>query len=317
MCQRKLQIMVKKDVSDLDVLLQRDCDLLLNKVLKSEEASLLRKHLEKGTLNLYIWENHKKGTDGLTEVDYRLKKKNFQKYVNIYIEENVLQSGSVCWRLGVLLHELGHAIHFFSPKVTRKRPVKPVDHHGECWKNVLEKAVKRGNLKICSILETSPEEGCQFKDVCQWCVPHSSVMTMEWPLIPEESPYGGVCMFCDTKAIRPLPHIRKNIDCMNKYVNKYGLGYKTFVQIMHAKLRRRKKRTSNSALASVCKFCDAVKDTNLPNHLIYSKKCQERYYADYGVETLEELKGILKKIRKCTNQKRYYARKKYKKNQLN
>ena len=91
MCQRKLEIKVNKDVSDLDVLLERDCDLLLNNVLKSEKATLLRNHLEKGTLKLYVWENPKKGIDGQTEVDYIKKKKNFQKYVNIYIEEKVLQ----------------------------------------------------------------------------------------------------------------------------------------------------------------------------------------------------------------------------------
>ena len=296
MFQRKLEVMVQEDVSenqkDLEAILQKDFDALVKNILKSQQSSLLIECHKSEVLKLWSWSRRKRGIDGLTTLKYD-KKKN--KYVDVYIEEKVLRSDCVCWRMAVLLHELGHALHYFSKKVTKKKPVKPCQNHGKCWKNVLKKAVKRGNLKICASWIESPEERCQFKGACQWCLPHNSVMTREFTSIPEESPYGGVCLFCDTKAIRPIPHIKNNLECLQEYVIKYGLGYKVFVSLGHAKLRRRKKRTRNNALESVCRFCPAFHENNLPNHLSYSKMCQQKYNEEYCVETLEDLKGKLKK----------------------
>ena len=301
---KKIRILATQDVSDLEEILKRDFDNLINNVLKPEKASFLSEQYIKGLLRLFVWMPSELGRDGETGDVY----KEGVKYVDIQIEENVLKSGSVCWRMAVLLHELVHAIHLFSPEVSEGKLVKPDEHHGDCWEEIIQKHIKRGNLKICAALETSPEEGCQFQDVCQWCLPHRSVMNIEWPLIPEESPYGGVCLFCDTKAIRPLPHIKKSIECLQKYVTKYGLGYSIVVRLMHAKLKRRNKRTCNSALATVCKFCNAQNFTYLATHVNNSKKCQQKYKFLHEVETLKDLKGILKKKRKCKNQKSYCAR---------
>ena len=159
-----------KDVGNL----QKDFRILLNKVLEPKVAKLLWKHYKSDTLQLYSWTPSDVGIDGLTSLYFERKqyKKSRKKLVYLYINTNVIMSNSVCWRMSILLHELGHAIHFFDSHVTKKCTVLPHLHHGKCWKNVLKNKIRRCNkeLKACASLEESPQEGCQSMKECKWCL---------------------------------------------------------------------------------------------------------------------------------------------------
>ena len=160
--------MVKNDGN-----LQKDLRILLDKVIEPKAALLLRNHFKNDTLRLYSWTPRDRGLDGLTSLFFERKqyKKPRKKLVYLYIDTSVLKSNSVCWRMSILLHELAHAIHFFDSHVSKNHPILPHLHHGKCWKNKLDKIIRRCNmdLKACASLEESPSERCQSKDECKWC----------------------------------------------------------------------------------------------------------------------------------------------------
>ena len=177
-------------------ILLNDLETLHQKVLKDGQSKILDRQLEKKLLAFRACTG--KGLDGLTilkslpliqkrvqknKKPFKVSKKPLmqkkvqknRKHVKVCISKQVLMSPVVCWRLAVLLHELGHALHFFSNRVPINQVVPSHLHHGKCWKNTLNNAVKdsEDNKKLMMSARSleSPTEACVYGGPCPWCGP--------------------------------------------------------------------------------------------------------------------------------------------------
>ena len=181
-------------------ILLNDLKTLRQKVLKDGQSKILDRQLEKKLLAFRACTAN--GLDGLTimkslplmqkRVGTKKNKKPFKlcismkplmqkkvqknrKHVKVCINKQVLMSRFVCWRLAVLLHELGHALHFFSNRVPINQVVPSHLHHGKCWKNTLYGAIKddEDNEKLMMFAGSleSPTEACVYGGPCPWCGP--------------------------------------------------------------------------------------------------------------------------------------------------
>ena len=169
------------DKKDSQRILLNDFEVLSNQVLNHVQSTFLQRQIEKKLLTLCACTENVQGIDGLTTFETQNlmkvgKKKPYnRKHVKVCVNKKVLKSSVMCWRLAVLLHELGHALHFFSNHVSINRLVQSHLHHGKCWKKTLERAIRGGKknekLKLCAGFEESPSETCLFKGTCSWCGP--------------------------------------------------------------------------------------------------------------------------------------------------
>ena len=153
-------------------ILLQDFEVLREKVLVKDQSKFLDGRLEKKLLAFRAATG--KGLDGSTIGPTKKGKKN-RKQVTVCVSKDVLMSHVKCWRLAVLLHKLGHALHFFSNRVTINKVVPTHLHHGKCWKNMLYRAIKddkdNEKLKSCAGSEESPKETCLYGGLCPWCGP--------------------------------------------------------------------------------------------------------------------------------------------------
>ena len=106
--------------------LRTDFQSVLNYYFKKETSVLLSKLVESGQLTLEIESDEKQTNDGEATLFYIGVQPKMTKQIEITIKESVAQSEFVCWRLACLIHELGHAIHFWFSK----NPPKKIVHHG-------------------------------------------------------------------------------------------------------------------------------------------------------------------------------------------
>ena len=174
------------DKKDSQRILLNDFEVLSTQVLNQVQSDFLQRQIEKKLLTLCACTEDVKGIDGLTTFETQNlmkvgKKKLYnRKHVKVCVNKKVLKSSVMCWRLAVLLHELAHALHFFSNHVSINRLVQSHLHHGKCWKNTLERAIRGGKnnekLKFCAGCEESPTETCLFKGTCSWCGPKHKMM---------------------------------------------------------------------------------------------------------------------------------------------
>lgn len=277
--------------------------------MKDEPAERLKKMYDSKDLQLTISNPKKTDNDGIAKLYYD-KDVYGKKYVYIDVTKKVMNSKYVCWRMSILLHELGHCLQFMDDKVTPKKPVPAHEIHGDAWENELKKSVCRGKLKVFSFLERSPKAKCLFQRNCLWCSTKESRMSIDVKKlnqIPEESEFGGSCLKCETHPVRLVPHIKKSETCLIRYIEKFGHDWQNIVQPKHAMLQRRKKRPCSSE--SICRYCKSSSDKNLPKHLAYNEECRNRYMIKFKATNVINLMILLKRERKRKNKQESRARK--------
>ena len=217
-----------------------------------------------------------------------------------------------CWRMSVMIHEIGHAIHYIETEIEEGKPLPRIDDHGQCWEKILKDIAVRGNLKNCAFLESSPRPKCLFKGDCLYCLAEELRMSTDAQQLyatPEVDLFDGVCKICKDDFSKPVSHLLKSEQCLRWYQQNFGGEmWKFKVKRAHAKNRRRAKRTT--LCKSVCSYCDDSKDWNLPMHLQYNKECANQYMTNKQVNTVKDLLLKIKRERKNQNQKDCRARKK-------
>ena len=273
--------------------LRTDFQSVLNYYFKKETSVLLSKLVESGQLTLEIESDEKQKNDGEATLFYIGEEPKKTKQIEIRIKKSVTKSEFVCWRLACLIHELGHAIHFWFSK----NPPKQIVHHGRCWKKLVKRNGVRGNLKECAMKVASPKAQCIYKTMCIWCSPKSERGTGKFyklPEVQEVNPQGGNCLFCFTEQ-SVVRHLEKSDDCREQYLLKYGPAYKTRIKYQISKQERRKKRVGKYIGPSICNYCPAPADQRLLVHLRSNDECNKKYKAFYKEDTEE---GLKKQIRK-------------------
>ena len=284
--------MMETPISDPN--LRTDFNSVINYYFKTEISVLLSKLVESGQLTLQVESDEKTNKkDGETTLFYIGEEPEWTKQIEIRIKDGVTKSEFVCWRLACLIHELGHAIHFW---FTEDPPEKIV-HHGDCWENLVKRNGVKGNLKECALKEVSPNAQCIYRTLCIWCSPKSARGTGKFyklPEVQEVKPQGGNCHFCFTEK-SVVCHLRKSDDCREQYFLKYGPAYKTRIQYQSSKQERVKKRVGKYIGPSICNFCPAPADQRLLVHLRSNAECNKKYKAFYKENTEGGLRKQIKR----------------------
>ena len=107
--------------------LRTDFQSVLDYYFNKETSVLLSKLVESGHLTLDIKSDGKQKNDGEAKLFYIGEEPKRTKQIAITIRKSVAKSEFVCWRLACLIHELGHAIHFWESE----DPPEDIVHHGE------------------------------------------------------------------------------------------------------------------------------------------------------------------------------------------
>jgi hypothetical protein len=292
--------MMETTISDPN--LRTDFLSVINYYFKKETSVLLSKLVECGQLTLDVESDENQTNDGEATLFYIGEKPERTKQIEITIKESVAKSEFVCWRLACLIHELGHAIHFWESE----DPPEKIVHHGDCWENLVKRNGVKGNLKECAIKEVSPNAQCIYQTLCIWCSPNSARGTGKFyklPEVQEVNPQGGNCLFCFTEK-SVVCHLRKSDDCREQYLLKYGPAYKTRIQYQSSKQERVKKRVGRYIGPSICNYCPAPADQRLMVHLRSNDECNKKYKALYKENTEDGLrKQILRENARIRKQK--------------
>ena len=292
--------MMETTISDPN--LRTDFLSVINYYFKKETSVLLSKLVECGQLTLDVESDENQTNDGEATLFYIGEKPERTKQIEITIKESVAKSEFVCWRLACLIHELGHAIHFWESE----DPPEKIVHHGDCWENLVKRNGVKGNLKECAIKEVSPNAQCIYQTLCIWCSPNSARGTGKFyklPEVQEVNPQGGNCLFCFTEK-SVVCHLRKSDDCREQYLLKYGPAYKTRIQYQSSKQERVKKRVGRYIGPSICNYCPAPADQRLLVHLRSNAECNKKYKACYKENTEDGLrKQILRENARIRKQK--------------
>ena len=268
--------------------LESDLAKLRSNILKEKNSTLLL-HLEAvGDLKFQIVKELQ--DDGLTRFQ-RAYGKNKQKKAKVELKESVVQSEHVCWRLGILLHELAHVLHFF----TTTKPIYAEETHGKDWVNQVKQAMIRGGLKQCAMALVSTTPMCIYKKRCVHCAPATKCekMTKKVYILPkvlEKSRFGGNCYFCRT-TMKTIYHLRQSDTCREKYEGRYGPQYKAVLQTLTYKENRANRRVGKYSGPSMCTKCQASGDQGLVVHLRNNEKCRKQY----KYETEEDMRRTVQK----------------------
>ena len=283
--------MMETTISDPN--LRTDFLSVINYYFKKETSVLLSKLVECGQLTLDVESDENQTNDGEATLFYIGEKPERTKQIEITIKESVAKTEFVCWRLACLIHELGHAIHFWESE----DPPDKIVHHGDCWENLVKRNGVKGNLKECAMKVVSPKAQCIYKTLCIWCSPNPARVKGNFYKLPEMqevNPQGGNCLFCFSESSVVL-HLDKSDDCREQYILKYGPAYKTRIQYQTLKQNRVKKRVGKYVGPSICNYCPAPADRRLMVHLSSNSDCKKKYQAFYN-EDCED--GLRKRIRK-------------------
>ena len=268
--------------------LETDLAKLRTHILKEKYSTLLLKLESVGDLKFQIVKDQQ--DDGLTRFK-RANGKNKQKKATVELKESVVQSEHVCWRLGILLHELAHVLHF----LTTTKPIYAEETHGEDWVNQVKQTMIRGGLKQCAMALVSPTPKCIYKKRCVHCPPPTKCekMTQKDYILPkrlEKSPFGGNCYFCETN-VNTIYHLRQSNTCREGYANRYGPQYKSIIQTLSYKENRMNRRVEKYDGPSTCDICQASGDQSLVVHLRNSEECRKA--SKY--ETEEDMRKAIQK----------------------
>ena len=162
--------------------------------------------------------------------------------MTVKIKDSVAKSEHACWRLAILLHEIGHVIHFW----TFTTPIYPEETHGADWMKTVKETMIRGGLKKCAMKLVSPNPTCLYKTPCIYCAPvkkfKKSVQKVYIsPKVLEKSPFGGNCYFCMTN-VKTIYHLRQSETCREGYEDWYGPQYKAVIKSLTYKENRVNRR---------------------------------------------------------------------------
>ena len=282
----------KMETTISDPNLRADFQSVLNYYFKKKTSVLLSKLVGSGKLTLEVESDENQTNDGEATLFYIGRKPKRTKQIEIKIKDSVTKSEFVCWRLACLIHELGHAIHFWFSK----NPPKKIVHHGHCWEKLVKRNGVKGNLKECAMKVVSPKAHCIYKTLCIWCSPNPAIGTGKFyklPEVQEVNPQGGNCLFCFTEG-SVVRHLGKSDHCRGQYVLKYGPAYKARIQYQISKQERVKKRVGKYVGPSICNYCPAPADQRLLVHLRSNADCKKKYQVFYEEATDD---GLRKQIR--------------------
>ena len=260
---------------------------LTNFRIKKKYSEMLLKQLDLGNLKIAV--SQKLKNDGETTFETSDCISNF-KQSTVTIKKSVAESGHICWRMSVMLHELAHVLHYFMTKTE----ILVNETHGEDWRIKLKQSIERGSIKKCAELLESPYPTCLYKRNCIWCIPRGGVLQENQdyilPRVQERSSFGGNCLFCFTSD-STIKHIKRSNICKEKYAIRYGPQYKSKITQLVAKEKRVKKRKGKTPGTSVCCFCPASGDKFLFVHLRFHAECAKRYVDKYKCQNEEELRN--------------------------
>ena len=100
---------------------------LTNFRIKKKYSEMLLKQLDLGNLKLAV--SQKLKNDGETTFETSDCISNF-KQSTVTIKKSVAESGHICWRMSVMLHELAHVLHYFLTKTE----ILFNETHGDDWR---------------------------------------------------------------------------------------------------------------------------------------------------------------------------------------
>ena len=298
---------MKKSLKKEKECLKKDFDIVVKCLLKDEPKKKVQKWLMSKELELDVSDSKNNRNDGDCYLYFDKKKK---KSIKIAMTKKVMNTKFICWRMSILIHEIGYFLQFMEGSVTKDNLIPEHEHHGGAWANILKESVSRSKLKISAFAERSSKAKCLFSKHCKWCSTKSSRMSVDVEKLYESakvSKFGRICKHCEAPdAIRLLPHIQNSEHCLEQYKLEYGDNWQSVVQPNHAILQRRNKRPITNK--SVCVYCPNTKDCFLLNHLEYNPVCAEKYIEENNVNTLEGLQSVLLKKRKRKNKQESRAR---------
>ena len=151
----------------------RDFYKALMLLFNQEAGKLVKNFWDNGKLTFYAWFPSENDEDGLTLV--YMDRKTKEKSIVIYINQKVLVSPHVCWRMGIILHELAHMIQYLDTGLKTVKQIDEIEKHGSLWRNAVDKSFIRGNIKENAYLLESTEQHCLFHGTCVWCFPEKSM----------------------------------------------------------------------------------------------------------------------------------------------
>ena len=220
-------------------------------LFNQEAGKIVKNFWDNGKLKFYAWFPLKNDEDGLTFV--YMDEETKEKSIVIYINQKVLVSPHVCWRMGILLHELAHMIQYLDEGLKTAEQMVQIDAHGSLWRKAVETSFKRGNIKENAYLLESTKQHCLFQGACVWCFPEKSfkqkvekIKRQQKRILNQSGP--SVCLYCPAQGYKyRLKHLRDSKPCMTQYIKKYKV--KTFVDLQRELKRERDRKNQRKARA--------------------------------------------------------------------
>jgi hypothetical protein len=233
----------------------RDFHKALMFLFNQEAGKLVKNFWDNGRLTFYAWFPSENDEDGLTFV--YIDKKTKEKSIVIYINQKVLVSPHVCWRMGIILHELAHMIQYLHPGLKTAKQLDEIEKHGSLWRTAVETSFKRGNIKENAYLLESTEQHCLFQGTCVWCFPEKSfkqqiekIKRQQKRITNQSGP--SVCLFCPAPGYKyRLAHLRDSKPCQVQYMKEYKV--KTFVDLKR-ELKKEQDRKNQRNTRAKTKF---------------------------------------------------------------
>ena len=229
----------------------RDFYKALMLLFNQEAGKLVKNFWDNGKLTFYAWFPSENDEDGLTLV--YMDRKTKEKSIVIYINQKVLVSPHVCWRMGIILHELAHMIQYLDTGLKTVKQIDEIEKHGSLWRNAVDKSFIRGNIKENAYLLESTEQHCLFHGTCVWCFPEKSmkqniekIKRQQKRTLNQSGP--SVCLFCPALGHKyRLKHLRDSNSCTIQYMKKFKVN--TFVDLQKELKREQNRKNQRNARA--------------------------------------------------------------------
>ena len=224
-------------------------------LFNQEAGKLVKSFWENGKLTFYAWFPSENDEDGLTFV--YIDEKTKEKSIVIYINQKVLVSPHVCWRMGIILHELAHMVQYLHPGLKTAKQIDEIEKHGSLWKKSVDFSFKRGNIKENAYLLESTEQHCLFQGTCVWCFPEKSIKQKIAKIKREQKRTlnqtgPSVCLFCPALGHKyRLTHLRGSKPCAHQYMKKYKVS--TFVDLRRELKKEQDRENQRNARAKTSK----------------------------------------------------------------
>jgi hypothetical protein len=182
-----------------------------------------------------------------------MDEKTKEKSIVIYINQKALVSPHVCWRMGIIIHELAHMIQYLHPGLKTVKQIDEIEKHGSLWRNAVETSFKRGNIKENAYILESTEQHCLFHGTCVWCFPEKSIKQkiekikrQQKRTLNQSGP--SVCLFCPALGHKyRLRHLHNSKPCTIQYMKKFKVN--TFVDLQRELKREQNRKNQRNARA--------------------------------------------------------------------